>query len=221
MKFHLTRISSNRKVGPLPVTTSSRETCPTCAFKGAGCYADNFPLSTHFDAVTEGRRGVSWDEFLDEIKRLPKRQLYRHNQAGDLVGANDKIDAKALKQLVAASRGKRMWSYTHYPPTPHNIKALAHANENGSVINLSADSLAEADTLYHLGLPLVAVVEPGWRGIKSPAGNPVTVCPAQIRDDIDCATCQLCAKGSRRAVVAFEAHGGRRKTVINIVKTKS
>ena len=219
MKVHLTRISTNVKTGPIPVSTSSKATCPpTCSFMNQGCYADNFPLSIHWSKVTAGERGMPWADFLDEVKRLPKNQLWRHNQAGDLPGADGKIDAAMLKQLVAASKGKRAFTYSHYPRTKHNLKAIVDANRNGFVVNLSADSLTEADELYGLGLPLVAVVEPGWRGTRSPAGNPVTVCPAQVMENMDCATCQLCAKGSRHAIVAFEAHGARKKTVIKISK---
>lgn len=218
---HLTQVSNNSKVGPIPVSTSSQATCPpSCSFKGAGCYASNFPLSLHWKAVTDGRRGMPWTDFVDEISRLPKGQLWRHSQAGDLQGKDGVIDAEALRQLVKANKGKRGFGYSHYQPTPHNLKALKHANANGLVINISADSLAEADRLKPLGLPLVAVVPPGWRGTLSPGGNKVTVCPAQTMEHMTCAVCQLCQKANRHAIVAFEAHGARRKTVIKIVEEK-
>ena len=38
--------SSNKKTGPMPVSTTSSETCPTtCPFKGNGCYAESGPLA--------------------------------------------------------------------------------------------------------------------------------------------------------------------------------
>jgi hypothetical protein len=222
MKVHLTRASSNVKTGPIPVSTSSADTCPTtCGFRGNGCYAENFPLSLHWRAVTAGERGMPWDDFIDEVSRFRKGQLWRHNQAGDLPGAGDKIDGRALKQLVKANKGKKGFTYTHYPPSAHNVKAIYHAVENGFTVNLSADSLTEADALYQLGMPVVAVVPEGWRGTRSPAGNPVTVCPAQVMEQMDCATCQLCANPNRKAIVAFEAHGARKKTVIKISQEKS
>ncbi len=220
MKFHLSRVSNNSKTGPISVTTSSADTCPTCPLKLKGCYADNYPMRFHWDAVTAGTRGLEWPDFLAQIKALPKGQLVRHNQAGDLVGANDKIDAKALKQLVTASKSKRLFGYTHYPVSAHNLKALRHANENNFTINLSADSLTDADRLYSLGLPLVAIVPPGWRGTRSPAGNPVTVCPAQVMDNMSCSLCQLCASSTRKAIVAFEAHGTKRAAVIKLSQLK-
>lgn len=218
---HLTRASGNTKTGPIPVSTSSRSTCPsTCSFKENGCYAENFPMSLHWDKVTRGERGLAWADFLDEISRLPKGQLWRHNQAGDLPGEGDAIDSVALRQLVKANKGRRAFTYTHKPPTPRNLKAIRHAVENNFVINLSADSLQQADELVLLGLPLVVVVPVGWRGKETPAGHKVTLCPAQHKEYITCATCQLCQNAGRNAIVAFEAHGARRKVVTLISKSR-
>jgi hypothetical protein len=46
LRFHLTRVSSNAKTGKIPVSTSSKATCPaTCPFMGNGCYAASGPLA--------------------------------------------------------------------------------------------------------------------------------------------------------------------------------
>lgn len=218
---HFTRIANNAKTGPIPVTTSSRSTCPpTCSFKDNGCYAENFPLSLHWSRVTAGERGVPWTDFVDEISRLPKAQLWRHNQAGDLPGAGGVIDSAALRQLVKANRGRRGFTYTHYQPKGANLRALRHANKNGFTVNLSADSLTDADRLAPLGLPLVVVVPVGWQGKETPAGRKVTLCPAQHMTHMNCAVCQLCQKADRHAIVAFEAHGARRATVERTVKSR-
>jgi hypothetical protein len=217
---HFSRIANNAKTGPIPVTTSSRSTCPTtCAFKNNGCYAENFPLKLHWDRVSRGERGMAWEGLVDEISRLPKGQLWRHNQAGDLPGADDVIDGAALKQLVRANRGRRGFTYTHYPTSPANLRALRHANKNGFTINLSADSLADADRLAKHRLPMVVVVPQGWEGGTTPAGRKVTLCPAQFMDAMNCANCGLCQKADRHAIVAFEAHGARRAHVSRIANT--
>ena len=53
-KVRFTKVSSNRKVGKMSVTTTERQSCPdACPFKGNGCYADGFPLAgvwNHFEA---------------------------------------------------------------------------------------------------------------------------------------------------------------------------
>jgi hypothetical protein len=55
--FHLTLKSRNVKTGPIPVSTSTRKTCPdSCPFKNNGCYAESGPLAIHWKAVTQGKR---------------------------------------------------------------------------------------------------------------------------------------------------------------------
>ena len=67
IKYHLTRVSSNSKTGPIPVSTTSRNSCPeACELKGSGCYAESGPLRLHWDAVG-ANRGYDLDKFCDEI----------------------------------------------------------------------------------------------------------------------------------------------------------
>lgn len=217
----LTRVSSNAKTGPIPVSTSPRGTCPpTCSFKGNGCYADNFPLSKHWDAVSRGERALSWEDFVDEVHRMKAGQLWRHNQAGDLAGQDGRIDAAALRQLARANKGKRGFTYTHYPMKGENLRAVRAAIKAGFTINASTDSLAEADAAHQLGLPVVTVVPKGWQGTHTPGGAPVTVCPAQRNEFMTCSVCALCQKAERRAVVAFEAHGNRRAAVERVINLR-
>jgi hypothetical protein len=46
----------------------------------------------------------------------------------------------------------------------------------------------------------------------TPKGRTVVVCPATIRDDISCASCQLCQR-QRSVIVGFPAHGTRKRTI--------
>lgn len=218
MKFHLSPVSSNKKTGPIPVSTSSATTCATtCPFNHAnsgGCYAESGPLALHWRAVTDGKRGDEFGVFLERIKSLPAGQLWRHNQAGDLPGIGSAIDTRALSRLVAANRGKRGFTYTHKHTLKKNLPAIRKANNNGFTINLSGDSLAHADQLKATGAGPVVVVLPAdqTENTITPAGNRVVVCPAAVRDDISCATCGLCSIATRSVIVGFPAHGtGQRK----------
>jgi hypothetical protein len=217
MKFHLTLISSNAKTGKIPVSTSAADTCPdACPFKrGGGCYAQSGPLALHWAKISGGVRGGSWQEFLGAIRTLPVGQFWRHNQAGDLPGANNKIDARALRELVAANQGKKGFTYTHKPTTRANVAAIRHANENGFVVNLSGNSLSHADTLSAHGLPVVCVLPSeavANRSVTTPQGRKVVICPATRSKSISCDTCRLCAKKDRPFVIGFPAHGtGARK----------
>jgi len=44
----------------------------------------------------------------------------------------------------------------------------------------------------------------------TPAGRKVVVCPATIRDDVSCASCQLCQR-QRDFIIGFPAHGTSKK----------
>lgn len=220
-QYHFTRVSSNSKTGPIPVTTSGEDTCPpSCSFKGNGCYAEGGNLAIHWRAVSTGERGCSFDELLDHIRELPRNQLWRHNQAGDLapiVPGCGEIDMGALLQLAIANQGRRGFTYTHYLPTTNNRAAIQLANEMGFTINMSAETLEQADSYIALNIAPVAVVLPAdvVDPLRTPAGNWVIVCPATV-ENTDCLNCGICQKTGREAIVGFPAHGTRAKNVQKI-----
>lgn len=220
-KTALTLASSNIKTGPIPVSTSSKHNCPTaCPFRGNGCYAESGPLNIHWQKVTSGERGLDFDSFCKSVSKLPRKQLWRHNQAGDLEGKGNHINTLRLRQLTEANKGKRGFTYTHKPMTPANQRAVKDANDNGFTINLSANNLAEADKLKALNVGPVVVVVPSdqTENTTTPQGHKVVICPAVIRDDVSCATCGLCQKGNRSVLVGFPSHGSGKKKADAIAK---
>ena len=215
-RVHLTLVSRNMKTGPIPVSTTTAETCPdNCPFKAKGCYAKGGPLAIHWRKVTEGKSGMDWDTFCETIAtKLPKGQLWRMNQAGDLPGENNNLDTIALGQLVQANKGKRGFTYTHKPLDTYDERlAIKRANSQGFTVNLSANSPSHADALADLDLGPVVTVLPQEQVENSttPAGRKIVVCPATIRDNVSCATCGLCQKVNRDCIVGFPAHGNGRK----------
>jgi len=216
LHFHLTPSSANAKTGPIPVSTSSAETCPSaavCAFKGNGCYAERGPLALHWRAVTEGRRGVPWAEFLQAIRALPAGQLWRHNQAGDLWKPGTLTGRTALAQLTEANRGRRGFTYSHHKRTPATVQAFKAATAHGFTVNASCHSEAEADAAISDGLRAVFVVpaddqRTAW---ETSGGNRAIVCPAQRFEGMTCARCQLCAARPSHVAIVFRAHGTGRK----------
>jgi hypothetical protein len=155
------------------------------------------------------------DVLCETIESFPNGQLWRHNQAGDLPGVDGTIDADALSRIVSANRGKRGFTYTHKPMIGGNVDAVRDANVNGFTVNLSADTIAEADAKHALGIAPVAVVLPhdATHGGITPAGNRVVLCPATQRKDVTCETCKLCAWPERKVIIGFPAHGSRKKQV--------
>lgn len=209
--YHLVRSSGNAKTGPIPVTTSSKSTCPTsCPLKGNGCYAEYGPLGMHWNQVSIGNRGITLGELCDTIKTFPKHQLWRWAQAGDLPGDGHEIDAAALEQITTANRGRNGFGFTHYDPAVgNNGAAIMAANANGFTMNLSADNLDEADLLAAADVGPVVVVLPSdaTKPTMTPGGRFVAVCPATQRDDVQCANCGICANATRKAIIGFPAHG--------------
>jgi hypothetical protein len=221
LRFHLTRVSRNRKTGPIPVATSSRTTCPdSCSLKRRGCYADSGPLRIHWDKVTE--TGVTFDEFLRQIARLPRNQLWRYGQAGDLPPRREDV-----LRLAKANGRRPVIAYTHR----RDIDGYREAERLGFHINLSADNLGEAETLKQTGLSVVVVLpaeyqrvanEPigeyrrrmgGNLSLETPDGSPVAICPATYTDT-DCARCQACDKPrSGGTIIGFPAHGSFKSSI--------
>ena len=208
--YHLVRVSRNRKTGPIPVTTTSANSCPsTCSFKGNGCYAEGGPLAIHWNAVSRGKRGSNFNELLQEIGTLRRHALWRHNQAGDLTPeAPGVIDAGLLTRLALANRGRRGFTYTHYPPTAVNQAAIRDANRLGFTVNLSAETLVQADAYADLDVAPVVVVLPhnAIEPVRTPAGRQVIVCPASTGNS-DCLNCGICQQRDRASIVGFPAHG--------------
>jgi hypothetical protein len=143
------------------------------------------------------------------LRKLPKHQLWRFGQAGDLPGNGHFIQHESLDLIVHSNRGRNGFAYTHYDPRlPENADAIRKANEAGFTINLSAETLDEVDEFVALGVAPVVCVLPARQttALKTPAGNTITVCPAAV-SDTTCAICAICANSTRKSVIGFPAHG--------------
>lgn len=216
-----TRVSANKKTGPIPVSMSTKATCPdVCPLKQGGCYAMGGPVNLHWQRLSKGlaTTALTWEAFCNAVKALPRAQFWRHNQAGDLPGENNTVDATALAQLVKANVGRKGFTYTHKPvlqgqadarTVNANAKAIASANAQGFTVNLSADTLGEADEMAALNIgPVVTLLPSTHKGnAVTPQGRKVVTCPATYRENVTCATCQLCQKANRTCIVGFPSHG--------------
>ena len=210
MHIHFTVASGNSKTGPMLVTTQSEDTCPiTCPFNGTGCYAQHGPLKWHWRRVSSGERSKNWQSFLDAIKKQQKGSLWRLSQAGDLPGYQGKIDKNKLQDIIDANKRMKGFTFTHKPMTKTNKELIKHANENGFTINLSADSLKDADKKAALNIGPVAVPipsDPGQWPTHTPEGRKISVC-LNVTKGLTCLQCGLCAVAKRQSVVGFPAHG--------------
>lgn len=213
--FHLSRVSSNKKTGPIAVTTTSKNSCSASCGMREVCYAASGPLALHWNAVSNGSRSSEWRKHLADLESLPFGSPLRLNQAGDLVAsASGRLSRAFLNGLLAVVKSRRLqaWTYTHHDHTlGENGKLLRRANREGLRINISTETEESADRAIASGLPAVLAVSSEetrtvWR---TPARNLVKVCPAQLRDT-DCNRCMLCHKRGSKVIIAFLAHGSRK-----------
>lgn len=213
-----TLVSRNEKTGPMPVTGSDKTTCPdACPLKNNGCYAAVGRLNIHWTRLDN--KGLSLSELVSRIKSIPNGRIWRHNQMGDLPGENNSIDSKALNAIVEANIGKRGFTYTHKPMNKKNQTLVKKANDKGFTINLSADNLAEADSLAKLNVAPVVTILPSDQkeNTMTPEGRKVVVCP-NYTHNVQCFDCGLCQKKDRTCIVGFPAHGIAKAKVDNVFK---
>lgn len=222
-RFHITRVSGNAKTGPIPVTTTSENSCPTtCPLYGKGCYAKTGPLALHWRKVSDEneKRSISFVEFLSEIKALPNGQLWRHNQAGDLPHDNGTIDYQYVSALIKANKRKKGFTYTHHELSEYNKAVIRECNENGFTVNHSADNVQAAVKASKelSGIPVVTLLPIDAPNVQTVSGVKVVACPAEKSKKVNCANCQLCADSKRDYIIGFRVHGTQKKAANIIAK---
>ena len=224
----LTIASSNKKTGPIAVSTTSRDNCADgCPLKGDdGCYAESgYYTRLHWDQVTEGKRGVPPLEFITQVSKLPANEMFRHDIAGYLW--KDPENSKLIyfpyleKLAKASSHLYAAWTYTHHTldgiTGAMNKQAIFDVEQYKFIVNISTESLDVAASRQKEGF-MVTVVQPEG-GPTAFRHNDVSFvqCPATLPNStITCQTCggrkgkPLCAT-IRKVVVVFPAHGSRKK----------
>ena len=230
--YHLTMKSRNAKLSRhgMPATTTSRDTCPTDCGLYLDCYGLGGPLAMHWSAVNRGERGGSLTALTIAIRGFAEGQPWRHDQAGDLPGQGNAINARDLSRLSLSAAHTHGWTYTHKAVIGDSLIARRNraaikaanavgGNARGLCINLSADTLAEADDKASLAIGPVVVVLPANapRKLATPEGRSVRVCPAQLTEDLPepttCEDCGLCWQKGRQHIVGFKAHGFAAKRI--------
>jgi len=209
----------------MPITYSPSVTCPSaCSLRnGNGCYAEGGNTALHWRKLDAKDWGMPWERFLLKASaHLYRGQRWRHNVVGDLMGIDNAIDNQMLAQLVEMNDARKAagFTYTHKPvgltgQELVNARAINAVNKHtGFKINLSADTMEEADEKASLGIAPVVVVAPSDapKHMKTPEGRSVIVCPAEYAEHMNCARCGLCAK-ERNSIVAFRAHGVFKKHI--------
>jgi len=224
MNIRLTKISSNAKTGPIPVSTSSSETCPdSCPLKKENlCYGKLGPIAIWWSKVTKNNQYI-WKEFLKDVSKIRRNQLWRHNQVGDMQPSEenkDQICEEKAVELANANRGKKGFSYTHYDfKDPHNRKVIKQVNDLGFTLNVSTEKHWQMDLAISYGLDATIVLPSthNKKVVKSAGGNRIVTCPATYNNDVQCANCGLCQKKNRGYAIGFPAHATKKKELDKVL----
>ena len=218
----LTLNSSNRKTGPIAVSTNGWSTCPPDCAMLKECYAHKgYHTRIHGDKIERGERGVPFDAFVKQLSKLPAWMLYRGQVGGDLWHDKGKIESKLLFKVAdAVAHLRNKWTYTHHKPNKANSPAIWGALKRGFVVNISTDGVADkklrteglddAVRYFKRGLPTVCAVPADSKRAFKHKGVKFVQCPEQLDPSIQCATCNfgnpLCSQADRDFVITFNLH---------------
>lgn len=221
---HVTARSGNAKTGDIPVTYRPMTTCePTCPFLPSGDIGGCYGTGRIFGMAAKYAATVSVDSVRTKLrKRNPAARFMRDRVVGDVVTESGAIDHAYIRTIAALAREADLipFGYTHAwrRMTSDDVAEIA---ATGYVINASCESRDDVRHAVALGMPTVIasdIVDDG-ETFTRPDGTTLRIvtCPAQSRDDVTCASCGLCTRPERRAVVRFNIHGTARKRATHAV----
>lgn len=209
--------SRNEKVGEISITYASQATCPnTCPLRGAGCYAElgrmgmitsklNLSTATPLEAAREEARVIR------ELAKVSIRPLRLHG-VGD---CSTEEAARIVSEACEEYKGEK-YTYTHaWETVPREAW--------GSVSVLaSCENLEQADDAMKRGYAVAMVVpeHDGPRPYKV-GGLTIQPCPQQTTPGVTCNSCRMCMNDKklleRKKIIAFAAHGQRKRLVRQLV----
>lgn len=231
--YSFVAVSSNSKTGPIAVTSTSSESCPTSCpfvkiklidsikFTFNGCYADYSYTGLQWRKLDV--TGLDYSQLLANIRHLDKFAKLRLNIMGDLAHKDQTILVELFEQLVDVIVKRQLQTilYSHHDLSiESNLIAFQKAFDRGLHVNASCESIEQARSAIDNGINAVIVlpVDSIQKTIK--AGDMRIVrCPAEYNDRITCSNCMLCAKDrtASRVVIGFTAHGTAKNKVSRAV----
>lgn len=204
---HYVSESSDKKVGPVPVSYSPPSTCPdSCSLKTGGCYAWEVFYMRRLGRLVES--GEYRRSLVDALKaRRADARIVRHRVAGDVVGD---VSATVEDCNTVTEYGLTNIGYTHTWAMPESAPLR-------SLFRASCDNESQAAEAHRQGWGTTIVI-PEDAPIPAMVGGKRAVhCPAQRTDGkVNCNACTLCRidDKTRETVVVFTIHGnasGKRK----------
>lgn len=220
--------SDNRKTGQVNVTYVSQGSCPeTCPHKDNGCYAELGPVGRITSRLNAGGCGLTPDEYAEaeaaELDAMrPDRDVRLHVVGDCRTESAARTVAAAATRYVTRSAAilldpPSVWTYTHaWRLVPRDawgsVSVLASCENAGDVHAAHARGYAAA---------LVVAEYEDDKAYDSGEGFTLVPCVYQTRG-VQCVDCRLCfddrALWESNRVIAFKAHGARRKSVLRTLE---
>jgi hypothetical protein len=214
-------LSSNAKIGPCHATYVTQASCPDCAFKEKGCYAE----AGHVGIITRKLNNNARDTPGLTARDIAEAEADAITQklSGSLdlrihvVGDCTTPEAAEIVSTAASRktpRDRKAWSYTHaWRDVPREawgkVSVLA-----------SCEAPEDVTQAREQGWATAVVVDkfPNAGAFKLPNGEKAFACPQQTHG-VQCVKCRLCLKESdgylhrRGMAIAFEVHGSGTKKI--------
>lgn len=233
LSFKFVARSSNSKIGPMPTTYTSRNSCPSsCVFNDGTCYGlgGGHAYMQWMKVVPGAKTILNESEFFTAIESLPDKAIWRHNTLGDLPqNKRGKLAKRFLNRLVKTLKRTRAIVYTHVEDYP----GIRQANEQGASIIKSLNHISDLNDPNTLTVPTSTVVNydlvprkdestTDWRTRIKPQmdafrtqypKHEIIQCPATYVKTT-CNDCGICTKLKPGQVIAFPAHGNSKKRMI-------
>lgn len=240
--YHLTNKSTNKKTGPIVVTTASQHTCEqsNCSLlKNGTCYAGpsgkGGPMAWFWWKVTKGtaKNITSLTDHLNKLRDIPKNTNVRLFQAGQLSHTKkNKLNRNEIKRFIAATKHLRTICYVH----SEDDEGIKWANNKGLTLIKSAENISQLNKKLPNSLIIDQMyakkddestddfkvrIEKSYRKftntLKNKGYKPF-ICPATTHDNIDCNKCMACARLMSGSVVMFPAHGNKKNKIEGLQK---
>jgi hypothetical protein len=219
--FHCKYPTNNDKLGPIAAITASRNTCPSdCPLNDGTCYHDQGYMAWHWDNYSAGigKDVMQFDQMIDWVRfRLPPTTPLRYGVAGDVPGETPGQVRSFLGALSAAVGKRPAFMYSHRREWRHEPAHLDALLGHRITINLSFELEAQADAAVAIGLHAVLIVPSGEKRTAwtTAGGNRAVLCPhSRLAPDPrapQCVGCRLCWKRPPHVIIAFPAHGSRKR----------
>lgn len=208
---HVVARSANRKTGPIPVTYRTQDTCPLdCPFLPGGEFGGCYGTGRLFASARKYSGSLDLERAIWKVRlgMADGARYLRDRVVGDVVTPDGTLDRDYVAGIaqLATENGLLAFGYTHAWRlfTLPDLTWLRRLT--GYVMNASTETIGDVKTALLTGLPVTIVNDDIPEGTMI-AGKRVVTCPAETRQNVTCASCGLCAKRDRTAIIRFTTHG--------------